>query len=174
MYEFAIRRALRLAQGGYADGGVPLPNFAQQGPPINIYSQIPGAEPFFFKPAMPTTVDNIPSGQQGPTTMPSPYTPTPEPASAPPVETTGGDNFQPGEGSGGGESESGGPGGSQGSAGGGGPGGGGDGQGSFARGGQIHANNGANNAIRLAHMIYQEMRSDPLFERKIQSILSKL
>lgn len=170
----AVDGALRLARGGYADGGVPLPNFAPQGPSVDIYSQVPNAEPFSFKPAMPTEVDNIPSGQQGPTTMPSPYTPTPAPASTSPVETAGGDNFQPGEGSGGGESESGGPGGSQGSAGGGGPGGGGDGQGSFARGGQPHANNGVNNAIRLAHMIHHEMRSDPLFERKIQSILSKL
>jgi hypothetical protein len=44
-----------------------------------------------------------------------------------------------------------------------------------ARGGRIWPkNNTGDNAVRLAHMIHHEMRSDPLFERKIQSILSRL
>jgi hypothetical protein len=43
------------------------------------------------------------------------------------------------------------------------------------RGGRIWPkNNTGDNAVRLAHMIHHEMRSDPLFEHKIQSILSRL
>lgn len=174
MYEPAIRRALRLALGGYADGGIPMPDFTQQGPAIDIYSQVPGAGSFSFNPAKPTTVDNIPSGQQGPSSMPSPYTPTPaaEPAPAPVDEA--GSAYQP-EGGGG---ESGGFGGNDAS----GPDSGTEsssegpgGTSMEARGGRIWPkNNTGDNAVRLAHMIHHEMRSDPLFERKIQSILSKL
>jgi len=161
MYEPAIRRALRLARGGYAYGGLPTPDFTPQGPSIDIYSQVPGLQPFSFTHASPTTVDNIPSGQQGPSTMQSSYTPTPEapaPAPAPaPVEDTGG-GVSEGRGDGGG--------------GGGGMGGMGNGE---KRGGRIWPkNNTGDNAVRLAHLIHQEMRSDPLFERKIQSILSRL
>jgi len=63
MYEPAIRRALRLARGGYAYGGSPY----------DIYSGIQGLQPFQFNPAMPSTVDNIPSGQQGPSYMKPAY-----------------------------------------------------------------------------------------------------
>jgi hypothetical protein len=44
----------------------------------------------------------------------------------------------------------------------------------YAKGGRISGNNSQSNATRLAHLIHQEMRSDPLFDRKIQSILSRL
>jgi len=161
MYEPAIRRALRLARGGYAYGGLPMPDFTQQGPAIDIYSQVPGLQPFSFTPASPTTVDNIPSGQQGPSTMQSSYTPTPEaPAPAPaPVEDTGGGGS---EGSGDAGLE-------------GGIGDSGEMGNGIKRGGRIWPkNNTGDNAVRLAHLIHQEMRSDPLFERKIQSILSRL
>jgi hypothetical protein len=43
-----------------------------------------------------------------------------------------------------------------------------------ARGGQVHGNNVSDIATRLAKLIMEEMKSDPLFERKIQSILSKM
>jgi hypothetical protein len=44
-----------------------------------------------------------------------------------------------------------------------------------ARGGRIWPkNNTGDNAVRLARLIHEEMRSDPLFDRKIQSILSRL
>ena len=171
MYDPAIRRALRLAFGGYADGGIPMPDFTQQGPAIDIYSQVPGAQSFSFNPAKPTTVDNIPSGQQGPSSMPSSYTPTPTPEPAPaPVEEAG-PAYQPeGGGGGGGGNDGGGyDGGTDSSS---------EGPGSTgmeARGGRIWPkNNTGDNAVRLAHMIHHEMRSDPLFERKIQSILSRL
>lgn len=193
MYEAAIRRALRLARGGYADGGIPMPNFAPQGPAIDIYSQVPGAGSFSFKPAMPTTVDNIPSGQQGPSSMPSPYTPTPAATPTPAQAEAAGAAYHPEGGGGGGNggdgpgdgnegiggtsgetsnegSESGGESGESGSSSEGGPGSGGE-----KRGGRIWPkNNTGDNAVRLAHMIHHEMRSDPLFERKIQSILSRL
>jgi hypothetical protein len=44
----------------------------------------------------------------------------------------------------------------------------------YAKGGRVSANNSQSNAVRLAQMIHQEMQSDPLFDRKIQSILSRL
>jgi len=44
----------------------------------------------------------------------------------------------------------------------------------MARGGQVHGNDVSDIAIRLAKLIMEEMKSDPLFERKIQSILSKM
>lgn len=171
MYEPAIRRALRLALGGYADGGIPMPNFAPQGPAIDIYSQVPGAGSFSFNPAKPTTVDNIPSGQQGPSSMPSPYTPTPAAEPAPAPAEAAGPAYQP-EGGGG---ESGGfGGGDDGSESSGDDGDSGEGV-SEKSGGRIWPkNNTGDNAVRLAHMIHHEMRSDPLFERKIQSILSRL
>jgi len=75
MYEPAIRRALRLARGGYAYGGSPY----------DIYSGIQGLQPFQFNPAMPSTVDNIPSGQQGPSYMKPAYV---APAPAAPVNPT--------------------------------------------------------------------------------------
>ena len=174
MYEPVIRRALRLARGGYAYGGIPMPNFAPQGPAIDIYSQVPGAQSFSFNPAKPTTVDNIPSGQQGPSSMPSPYTPTPAPEPAPAPVDEAGSAYQP-EG-GGGNDGGGNDNGADGDDGGTdssseGPGG----TGMEARGGRIWPkNNTGDNAVRLAHMIHHEMRSDPLFERKIQSILSRL
>ena len=175
----AVEHALRLARGGYAAGGIPMPDFTQQGPAIDIYSQVPGAGSFSFNPAKPTTVDNIPSGQQGPAALPSPYTPTPatEPAPAPVNEA--GSAYQPEGGGGGGNNDGGddgsGPdnqGGQVGEASSDGIGGGSS---SEKRGGRIWPkNNTGDNAVRLAHLIHNEMRSDPLFERKIQSILSRL
>lgn len=43
-----------------------------------------------------------------------------------------------------------------------------------ARGGQVHGNDSSDIATRLAKLIMEEMKSDPLFERKIQSILSRV
>ena len=43
-----------------------------------------------------------------------------------------------------------------------------------ARGGQVHGNDVSDIATRLAKLIMEEMKSDPLFERKIQSILSRV
>jgi hypothetical protein len=183
-YDDAIDGALRLARGGYADGGIPMPNFAQQGPAIDIYSQVPGAGSFSFNPAKPTTVDNIPSGQQGPSVLPSPYKPTPTPEPAPtPVENASNSMPEPGGGGGG----NGGDGGMGGTSDGGSQAGGGGrdsnnadstgttGGNAEKRGGRIWPkNNTGDNAVRLAHMIHHEMRSDPLFEHKIQSILSRL
>jgi len=199
MYEPAIRRALRLARGGYAYGGIPMPDFSQQGPSTDIYSQVPGVGAFSFNPAMPSTVDNIPSGRQGPAALPSPYTPTPagtpaaapaEPASTAYMPEGGGGSGGEGIGTAGGQDAADMSGGEDGEGGANdgvssadnGPGGGnggdngpGGGNGGEKRGGRIWPkNNTGDNAVRLARLIHEEMRSDPLFERKIQSILSRL
>ncbi len=189
MYEPAIHRALRLARGGYAFGGIPMPDFTQQGPAIDIYSQVPGMAPFSFNPTMPSKVDNIPSGQQGPSAMASPYTPTPaatpaatpaEPASTAYMPEGGGGSGEGGFGAAGGQDAADISGGEDGEGGFGegassdhnGPGGANGGE---KRGGRIWPkNNTGDNAVRLARLIHEEMRSDPLFDRKIQSILSRL
>jgi hypothetical protein len=102
MYEPAIRRALRLARGGYAYGGSPY----------DIYSGIQGLQPFQFNPAMPSTVDNIPSGQQGPSYMKPAYLPPPAPVAEETAKETSPERYEGGNGNGGsgGDNPMGGPG----------------------------------------------------------------